>query len=180
MKETPPVLTAGPAAWIADRGRKREHWLVGTAPSRAAGGQKTLRDGRGTCPRTTFVCALCPSPDRKHCGLCRPGIAVWEARCGTGTPASTAPPGECPVRRCLRLIVAQGPRDAEVSYGLRLCDYTSQIHRPSSPKSPPTPTHGNIRSHLARRGVACATFGDTRGTGWSQPHLDAFLKLRPA
>jgi hypothetical protein len=112
-------------------------------------------------------------------------FVVQELRSGKpaavlGPPASTAPPGECPVRRCLRLIVAQGPRDAEVSYGLRLCDYTSQIHRPSSPKSPPTPTHGNIRSHLARRGVACATFGDTRGTGWSQPHLDAFLKLRPA
>lgn len=42
MKETPPVLTAGPAAWIRDRARKRSR-LLGTRPSRAAGGQAAGR-----------------------------------------------------------------------------------------------------------------------------------------
>lgn len=39
MKETPPVLTAGSAAWIRDRGRKRSR-LLGTRPSRDAGGRE--------------------------------------------------------------------------------------------------------------------------------------------
>lgn len=60
-----------------------------------------------------------------------------------GLGASTAPPSKCPVSPSLQpMTVALGLRDAEVSYDRRPCDYTSQVNRPSSPKSPPTPPHG--------------------------------------
>lgn len=154
--------------------------MVGTAPRRAAGGQRILRDGRGTSPRTASTCALRPPCDPERAGV----VAPQELQ--PGKPATPPPPprelplrdqAQCPV---LRPVVAQGLRDSEVSRGCRSGYDTAQVHTPSSTESPPTPTHGNIGSHLARRGAACATFGDTQGTGWSQPHLDAFLKLRPA
>lgn len=148
---------------------------MGTALSRAAGGQPSGTGVGRVHARHPHAGFAFPTIAKTAGVLVVPGLRPGKPAAVPGLGASTVPPGKCPVRHSLQLMVALGPREAKVSY-----DYTSQVYRPSSSKSPPTPTHGNIRSHLARRGVACATFGDTRGTGWSQPHLDAFLKLRPA
>lgn len=56
MKETPPVLTAGPAAWIRDRGRKRSG-LLGTRPKPAAGGPGAA--GSAAAPRTRKPSVRC-------------------------------------------------------------------------------------------------------------------------
>lgn len=68
MKETPPVLTAGPAAWIRDRAGKRSR-LLGTRPSRAAGGQAT---GRAEIHARGSAVALSPPGARGRGGLSPP------------------------------------------------------------------------------------------------------------
>lgn len=97
--------------------------------------------------------------------------------------ASTAPPSKCPVSPSLQpMTVALGLRDGTQKFPMT-ADPTITLVKLTGPAAQSLHQHphtGNIRSHLALRGVACATFEDTRGTGWSQPHLDAFLKLRPA
>lgn len=95
MKETPPVLTAGPAAWIRDRAGKRSR-LLGTRPSRAAGGQATARAepthgaplSRSALPelgqggeRVVFPATATPAASEAWCAQkARGGLAVAEAR----------------------------------------------------------------------------------------------------
>lgn len=79
-----------------------------------------------------------------------PGLWPGKPAAVQGLGATTAPPGKCPVRHSLQPMLHWDPGTQRFPTARRPCDYTSQVNRPSSPKSPPTPTHGNIRSHLAR------------------------------
>lgn len=79
MKETPPVLTAGTAAWIRDQGRKRSR-LLGTRPSLAAGGRGGLRARSRPSPRAGSAFALGPREARKKRVVSPPGA------CGLGSP----------------------------------------------------------------------------------------------
>lgn len=169
------MTEGGSASWWEPR---RAGPRVGRGPSSGT--------GAGTSPRTASACALRPSCDRERAGVAvaqglRPGKPAaarggWES----GNP-QLANCTTWPVPCASQPMVTQGPPGLEKFPGSRRSGYDSiQVHTPSSMESPPTPTHGNIRSHLARRGAAGAAFADTRGTGWSRPHLDAFLTLRPA
>lgn len=109
MKETPPVLTAGPAAWIRDRGRKRSR-LLGTRPSRATGGRGARRPGSRPGPRAGSAFALIPSGARGKSGLSpRLAPATSEARRSPGACRGAGQPR--PAHGGSLAEGGQGPRD---------------------------------------------------------------------
>lgn len=178
MKETPPVLTAGPEAWIGGRGRKR--WLVGTAPRQGPRvGRRSSETGAGRvhAPHPRVRSAL------PAIANVRVSLPLKNCSRGSPLPRELALHGQARApcaASCMRTVVAQGLWDSGSFPGTAdLAMTLLKFTRPAARSLHRHPHTGNIRSHLSRRGVACTTFGDTRGTGWSQPHLDAFLKLRP-
>lgn len=186
MKETPPVLTAGPAAWIRDRGRKRSR-LLGTRPSRATGGRGARRPGSRPGPRAGSAFALIPPGARGESGLSpRLAPATSEARRSPGACRGAGQPR--PAHGGSLAEGGQGPRDvapeppgALDAAGLPGFCYAVLHPEPSRFRATNARKMGtNIRPHLPGRGAACATIRDTQIPGWSQPHPAAPLKPRRA
>lgn len=190
MKETPPVLTAGTAAWIRDQGRKRSR-LLGTRPSLAAGGRggppgpEPPESTRGVRFRAR------PSRSSEKAGC----LSAWRLRprkpaAAQGPTAGLGSRGPLPAHGGGLGEGGQGPRGvapeppkASGAAELQRLRYAGLHPQPQVAFVRPTKAHKmgmNIRSHLSGREADCAPFGDTRIPRWSQPHPAAPLKPRPA
>lgn len=134
MKETPPVLTAGPAAWIRQGGRERSRPL-GT-PRRAVGGReprpRRAESTRGT-PRVRSAVPGCLRAQLLRLGAGQPGPrpALGAAEGG----AALAPSGRGAGRGGVR-----SPRSSSLHP-------EPQVAASAPAKLP----NGNIRSRLAGR-----------------------------
>jgi hypothetical protein len=184
MKETPPVLTAGPAAWIRDRGRKRSRLLGTTQPGRGWAG-----DPPGPTraePRAEPASAISPPragesaavSARSACDLeshlqTRPWCRHWVAR---PVPRATQPDRRR-WHRNLDLPTHELPKGAGGTAEPGTLHYSSLRTQPPTGYSftkwdyliPPRLAWGGLR-HIWRHPVP----------GWSQPHPAAPLKLRPS